>query len=95
MTIPSLLTFCLIPSISTFRISFYPRLALAIFFPLTVCCLVSDPKTMNSTMSPIRSLLRATWGLEIITVVAAESVGQTASIAKRVESKNPVGIVNF
>ncbi len=95
MTIPTLLTFRLIPSISTFRISFKPRLALATFFPLTVLCLVLDPTTTNSTMSPIRSLLRATWGLEIIAVVTARSVGQTTSIAKRVVSKNPVGILNF
>ena len=38
------------------------------------------------------SLLRVTWG---IPVIAARSVGLIASIAKRIVSKNPVGIVNF
>ena len=50
---------------------------------------------MNLTIPPLRFLLRATWGLEIIAVVTARSVVQTASIAKRVVSKNLVGIVNF
>ena len=40
-------------------------------------------------------LLFSTWGLDIITVVAARSMGRTASIAERVVSTNPVGIVNF
>jgi hypothetical protein len=48
----------------------------------------------NLMMPPFCSLLRATWGLEIIAVVATRSVVQTASISEGV-SKNPVGIVNF
>jgi hypothetical protein len=40
----------LIPSISTFRISFLPRLALAIFFLLTVCCLVLHPTTTSPSL---------------------------------------------
>jgi hypothetical protein len=48
---------------------------------LAVCCLVSDPT--NKTMPPFHSLLRAMWGLDIITIVAKGSVVQTACIAKK------------
>ena len=95
MTIPSLLTFRLIPSIFDFSAKFLAVFGFGDFLPADGLFLVSDPTTMNLTIPPLRSLLRATWGLEIIAVVAARSVVQTASIAKRVVSKNPVGIVNF
>ena len=55
--------------------------------------LVSDPTATNSTTPPLRSLLRVTWGIPVI--APARSVGLIASIAKRVPSKIPVGIVNF
>jgi hypothetical protein len=56
--------------------------------PLAVCCLVSDPT--NKTMPPFRSLLRAMWGFDIITIVAAGSIIQSTSTTKRVPN-NSVG----
>ena len=53
--------------------------------------LLSDPTATNLTTPHLRSRLRVTWG--ILLVIDARSVGLTASIAKRVPSKTPVGIV--
>ena len=55
-------------------------------------CLVLEPTATNSTMPPLHSLLKVTWGIHVI---AARSVGLTTSIAKRIVEKIPVGIVNF
>jgi len=83
-----------IPSLSTFRRSYKPRLTSADLSYRVVRCSVLDPTKMNTTMPPFCSLSRVTWGCAIEIVVAARSVVQTASFAKRV-SKSPVGIVNF
>ncbi len=59
--------------------------------PLAVCYLVLVPT--NKMMPSFHSVLRAMWGLDVdvIAVVVAESVVQTACIAKRVPN-NPVDV---
>jgi hypothetical protein len=54
------------------------------FVPADGVLIVSDPTNTKLRMPPFHSLLRATWGLKIIAVVATRSVVQTANFLKRV-----------